>query len=271
MVASAHALASQAGLEMLKAGGNAVDAAVAAAFAIGVVEPNASGIGGEGMMVIYLAGTGKAIAIDYRSAAPASVDFPDGVPDTGHAAAAIPGTVAGLTTALQKYGTMPLSRVLAPAIRLAGAGLRRQSHARGDRHRQLRRHQEERTPRQGAVPWRPADRGRRHPEEPRSRRRASAQIAEGGADVFYKGALADAIVSEMAARGGRIIEGRSRLVPGHRARTGPGPLPRVRRRLGAAARRAASRSSRFSRSSTRSTSRRRRRCRRATCTWPPRP
>ena len=99
MVASAHALASQAGLEMLKAGGNAVDAAVAAAFAIGVVEPNASGIGGEGMMVIHLAGSGKAVAIDYRSAAPAAVEFPDGLPDTGHAAVAVPGTVAGLTTA----------------------------------------------------------------------------------------------------------------------------------------------------------------------------
>jgi gamma-glutamyltranspeptidase/glutathione hydrolase len=107
---------------MLKAGGNAVDAAVAAAFAIGVVEPNATGIGGEGMMVIYLAAKRTAVAIDYRSTAPATASYPKAVPASGHAAVAVPGTVAGLTTALQKYGTMKLARVMAPAIRLAEQG-----------------------------------------------------------------------------------------------------------------------------------------------------
>jgi gamma-glutamyltranspeptidase/glutathione hydrolase len=119
MVASAHALASQAGVDIMKAGGNAIDAAVSAAFAIGVVEPNASGIGGEGMMVIYRADKKTALAIDYRSAAPATAKFPAAVPATGHAAAAIPGTVAGLISALKQHGTMKLERVLAPAIKLA--------------------------------------------------------------------------------------------------------------------------------------------------------
>ena len=203
MVASAHALASQAGLDMLKAGGNAVDAAVAAAFAIGVVEPNASGIGGEGMMVIHLASTGQAVAIDYRSAAPAAVDFPDGIPDTGHAAVAIPGTVAGLTTALQKYGTMPLSRVLAPAIRLAEQGFVISPTLAGiviDNFDAIRKNEPlTRLLCPGGLPIEAGD-TLKNPDLAASLR----TIAEGGADVFYKGAIADAIVSEMAARGGRI-------------------------------------------------------------------
>jgi gamma-glutamyltranspeptidase/glutathione hydrolase len=203
MVASAHALASQAGLEMLKAGGNAVDAAVAAAFALGVAEPNASGIGGEGMMLIHLAGTGTAVAIDYRSAAPADVDFPDGVPDTGHAAAAIPGTVAGLAAALKKYGTLPLSRVLAPAIRLAEQGFIVSPTLAGiiiDNFDAIRKNE----PLAAilAPDGLPIEAGDtlKNPDLAASLRR----IAKGGPDVFYRGELADAIVSEMAAGGGRI-------------------------------------------------------------------
>jgi Gamma-glutamyltransferase len=122
MVASAQPLASAAGLEILMAGGNAVDAAVASAFALGVVEPNATGLGGEGMMVIYLADKKVTTSIDYRSMAPladmSKVKFP---PD-GHVSVAVPGTVAGLCLALEKYGTMSLAQVMAPAIRYARNG-----------------------------------------------------------------------------------------------------------------------------------------------------
>ena len=205
MVASAHALASQAGLEMLKAGGNAVDAAVAAAFAIGVVEPNASGLGGEGMMVIYLADRKNAIAIDYRSAAPAAVDFPSGIPDTGHAAVAIPGTVAGLTTALQKYGTMKLPQVLAPAIRLAERGFVVSPTLASivvDNFEAISRN--EALAKLACPGGLPIEAGStlKNPDLARSLRK----IAAGGADVFYRGDLADAIAAEMSAHGGRITK-----------------------------------------------------------------
>jgi len=205
MVASAHALASQAGLEMLKAGGNAVDAAVAAAFAIGVVEPNASGLGGEGMMVVYLADKKKAIAIDYRSAAPAAVDFPPGIPDTGHAAVAIPGTAAGLTAALQKYGTMKLPQVLAPAIRLAEKGFVVSPTLAGivvDNFEAISRN--EALAKLACPGGLPIEAGStlKNPDLARSLRK----IAAGGADVFYRGDLADAIAAEMSAHGGRITK-----------------------------------------------------------------
>jgi gamma-glutamyltranspeptidase/glutathione hydrolase len=122
MVASAHELASQAGAEILAAGGNAVDAAVATAFAITVVEPNASSLGGEGYMVLSLA-DGRNLAIDFRSWAPGRVTVAtDASAMTGPESTCIPGLVAGLTLALQEYGTKPLSEVMAPAIRLARDG-----------------------------------------------------------------------------------------------------------------------------------------------------
>jgi gamma-glutamyltranspeptidase/glutathione hydrolase len=122
MVASAHELASQAGAEILATGGNAVDAAVATAFAITVVEPNASSLGGEGYMVLSLA-DGRDLAIDFRSWAPGRVTLAtDASVMTGPESTCIPGLVAGLTLALAEYGTKTLDEVMAPAIRLARDG-----------------------------------------------------------------------------------------------------------------------------------------------------
>lgn len=127
LVASAAPEASEAGVEILKKGGNAIDAAVAAAFALGVVEPHASGLGGEGMMVLYLADRNETVAIDYRSTAPKAASpelWPKQFPASGWQAVAVPGTVAGLALALERYGTMSLAEVLQPAIRLAREGFR---------------------------------------------------------------------------------------------------------------------------------------------------
>ena len=203
MVASAHALASRAGIEIMKAGGNAVDAAVAAAFAIGVVEPNASGIGGEGMMVIYRADKRTAVAVDYRSAAPEGARFPSGIPGTGHAAAAVPGTVAGLASAIQQYGTMKLERVLAPAIKLADEGFIVSATLAAiisDNFEEITKNDALAAifcP--GGLPLEAGAR-LKNPDLARSLR----MIADSGPDVFYRGALADALTAEMAAHGGFI-------------------------------------------------------------------
>jgi gamma-glutamyltranspeptidase/glutathione hydrolase len=205
MVASAHALASQAGVEILKAGGNAVDAAVAAAFAIGVVEPNSNGIGGEGMMVIYLVKGRKAVAIDYRSAAPALAAYPERIPSAGCAAAAVPGTVAGLSLALEKYGTMPLGRVLEPAIKLASDGFAISSTLATiivDNFEAIS--QEESLSKIFCPDGLPLEAGDtlRNPDLAETLRK----IAAGGSDVFYSGEFAEKIDAEMRIRGGFITK-----------------------------------------------------------------
>src|SRR5271165_6263588 len=131
MVASDESLASQAGVEILKRGGNAVDAAVATAFALAVVEPAAGNIGGGGFMLVRLA-NGKTAFFDYREVAPANATRemyikPDGKLDNeastlGYRSVAVPGTVAGLALALKTNGTMKLADVMQPAIRLAADG-----------------------------------------------------------------------------------------------------------------------------------------------------
>src|SRR5271156_6022364 len=131
MVASDEELGSQAGIEILKRGGNAVDGAVAVAFALAVVEPAAGNIGGGGFMLVRLA-DGRTTFFDYREIAPgkASRDMyikPDGTLDKelsviGYKAVAVPGTVAGLELALETYGKLKRADVLAPAIHLAEDG-----------------------------------------------------------------------------------------------------------------------------------------------------
>src|SRR5277367_4738909 len=131
MVVSDEMLASAAGVEILKRGGNAVDAAVAVAFALAVVEPQAGNIGGGGFLLLRMA-DGRSSFIDYRETAPsaASRDMylkPDGSVDSeastvGYRASGVPGTVAGLDLALRVWGTLTLDKVMAPAIRLAGDG-----------------------------------------------------------------------------------------------------------------------------------------------------
>ena len=124
-VSSGSVYASQAGLEILQAGGNAVDAAVATAFAVGVCEPNLSGIGGCGMMNIYLADNHEYEILEYMETVPVAVEPGWYNPETDSATAknaAVPGQVAGLLTALEKYGTMTREEVLAPVIQLAEEG-----------------------------------------------------------------------------------------------------------------------------------------------------
>ena len=133
MVATEQELASNIGLNVLKAGGNAVDAAVAIGFALAVALPNAGNVGGGGFMMVYDAKTTKAVAVDFREMAPAAasrnmyVDAAtskviDGKSLYTHYAIGVPGTVAGLTHALQKWGSMPLARVMQPSIELADKG-----------------------------------------------------------------------------------------------------------------------------------------------------
>src|SRR5215510_10762126 len=131
MVSSVSEIASQVGVDVLKRGGNAVDAAVAVGLALAVVWPSAGNLGGGGFMVIRQA-NGKATAIDYREMAPAAAhrnvyldDKGEYIKESstyGHAAAGVPGTVAGLAYALEKYGTMKWAEVAAPARRLAAEG-----------------------------------------------------------------------------------------------------------------------------------------------------
>ncbi len=127
MISTAHYGATAAGVEVLSDGGNAVDAAVAAAFALGVCEPAASGLGGQTMMLIHHAATGRTIALDGSSRAPNRANIEEfrnlrAERRRGHRATTVPSTPAVLEYALRTYGKLALPRILEPSIRLAEKG-----------------------------------------------------------------------------------------------------------------------------------------------------
>jgi gamma-glutamyltranspeptidase/glutathione hydrolase len=131
IVVSVHEMASRAGVEIMQAGGNAVDAAVATGFALAVVHPAAGNIGGGGFMLIRMA-DGKTHFLDYREKAPAAAtrdmyldpqgNVIPGASEVGYKSIGVPGSVAGMVFAEQKYGKLTLKQVMAPAIRLAHEG-----------------------------------------------------------------------------------------------------------------------------------------------------
>src|SRR5712664_3478300 len=212
MVATDEELGSQAGVEILKRGGNAVDAAVAVAFALAVVEPAAGNIGGGGFMLVRLA-SGKTTFFDYREVAPgkATRDMyigKDGKLDEeasviGYRSVAVPGTVAGLALALKAYGSMKLADVMAPAIRLADNGFpvsKRLAHEFEAERPALQRFAfSRRIFLNDGKMFRQED-TLRQPELAATLKR----IARNGAAEFYSGETAHAIVDDMSRLGGLI-------------------------------------------------------------------
>ena len=207
MVASEQELATQIGVDILKAGGNAVDAAVAVGFALAVALPNAGNIGGGGFMMVHDAKSGKDIALDFREVAPrgasrnmyldAGGKVIDGKSLYTHYAVGVPGTVAGMTHALSRWGSMPLARVMAPAIALADKGypvsvtlaktLDQEKKNMG------------RWPATQAVFWKngaPLQTGQRLVQKDLAQ--SLRLISQQGAKAFYQGAIAQKIVAEMA-------------------------------------------------------------------------
>ena len=216
MVVAGEAVAAGIGLEVLKNGGNAVDAAVTIAFVMAVTLPQAGNIGGGGFMLIYSAKGREVIAVDYRERAPnrAHRDMflgGDGNPDNdlsrfSHLSAGVPGTVAGLAMALEKYGTITLAEALAPAIRIAGDGLivtPAFSEAIKSNSKPLKKH-----PSTRAVFFKP-DGGFYEPGEVFIQKDLAGTlkaIAGEGVKAFYEGSVADLIVAEMESNGGLITK-----------------------------------------------------------------
>ena len=214
MVVSQNAIATKVGVEILRQGGNAVDAAVATAFALAVTLPRAGNIGGDGFMMVYMAKTNETVFIDYRGIAPKAAKLEtfvdangkemDDVASRGYRAPTVPGTVAGLFLAHQKYGRLPWKQIVEPAFKLASEGValspdeafvfswgkQRLSESAAGKAAFYK---------PGGALYR-AGEILKQPDLAWSLR----QIADGGADAFYKGEIAQRFAADMKAHGGLI-------------------------------------------------------------------
>lgn len=212
MVVTTDGYASQVGVDILEAGGNAVDAAIAVSFALAVVNPEAGNIGGGGFMVVRMA-DGQVAALDYREKAPGRatrdmfLDAEGNVTDAsvvGHLAAGVPGTVMGMWEAHRRFGTLPWEQLVAPSVALAEGfevGERFLRSLSGDMVESLSAFEA------SAAQFLP--RGGRPPAEGDTLRQTDlaatlGRIRDQGADGFYRGETADLIVAEME-RGGGLI------------------------------------------------------------------
>lgn len=215
MVASVDATATQVGVDILKEGGNAVDAAVAVGYALAVTHPQAGNLGGGGFMLIR-SKNGNTTAIDFREMAPAKATrdmFLDdqGNPDskkslTSHLASGTPGTVAGFSLALDKYGTMPLNKVVQPAFKLARDGFIVNDELADD----LKTYGSEVLPNHEnskAIFWKEGEPLKKGDKLVQANLAKSLEmIAENGPDEFYKGTIAEQIAQEMQKNGGLITK-----------------------------------------------------------------
>jgi len=207
MVVSDSSAASAVGVRILQRGGNAVDAAVATAFALAVTFPQAGNIGGGGFMMIASGRAAEVVCIDYRETAPAASTaemFAQRKSRLGHKIGGVPGTVRGLALAHQRYGNLPWNELLRPAIRLAEKGFPLNAPLAASLNKLLTKSGEFEELRRvfakadGAA-WHAGDRLIQ-----KDLSRTLRRIAERGPDAFYLGSIAEQMVAEMKAGGGLI-------------------------------------------------------------------
>ena len=202
IVVAAHPLATKAGVQMLAQNGNAIDAAVAAAFTLAVVEPSMSGIGGRTQILIYSPKTGYH-GIDATTSAPNDYDYENAPKKRyGYPSIGVPGVVKGLTKALSEHGTMQRNDVMAPAIQIAEDG---HSLIFGEAMRQAYVNEQLNEFEGTRQHFLNSDGSSRQPGQwvkQKDLAKVLKAIAEEGSDVFYKGWIAEKIVEDNIANGG---------------------------------------------------------------------